>query len=304
MAPGASCTALVRFAPTGVGPRLAQPSVPAGGTTDVAQLVGTAPAGVTGLEATGLDHPGNTVVQDFPDGPQQWQTSGGPSGFGFAANKVYDNLFPGISIRVTVPTGVTPEVGVYSTTDFDRTDAWGLRVFAGGNDCAGEYRGLVDIKQLTLDASGTPLAADIAFTQYCADESDSRVTGEFLWREPTAEPVLASAALDAGTKLLSGERLISKTRALTLQPDGNLVLRNAAGTALWHTHTAGTGAHNSLVLQTDGNLVLYSAAGKALWTTHTAKTGDRHYLVLQADGNLVLRTVKAKAIWSAGTTGP
>jgi len=57
---------------------------------------------------------------------------------------------------------------------------------------------------------------------------------------------------------------------LVLQGDGNLVLYDANGTALWNTgtHGRGTGPYK-LALQDDHNLVLY-AAGGPIWSSGTA----------------------------------
>ena len=66
----------------------------------------------------------------------------------------------------------------------------------------------------------------------------------------------ACVRLHAFTFASTGERLI--------QQEGNLVVYNAGGTAIWHN---GTGGHPGafLTLQDDGNLVVYDASGKALW---------------------------------------
>jgi hypothetical protein len=56
-----------------------------------------------------------------------------------------------------------------------------------------------------------------------------------------------------------------------LQTDGNLVLRNRAGTALWSTGTGGKG-RSDLVMQDDGNLVLYlQSTGAATWSSKGGK---------------------------------
>ena len=55
-----------------------------------------------------------------------------------------------------------------------------------------------------------------------------------------------------------------------MQADGNLVLY-AAGTPMWSSHTD----HNpgaQLTVQTDGNVVIYDVHGKALWHTGTQRT--------------------------------
>jgi hypothetical protein len=63
------------------------------------------------------------------------------------------------------------------------------------------------------------------------------------------------------------------------------------------------GAH--LTNQHDGNLVLYDSAGKAIWTSATCGRGDS-VLTLQNDGNLALypATTPTKASWSTGTRQP
>lgn len=85
---------------------------------------------------------------------------------------------------------------------------------------------------------------------------------------------------------------------LTMQADGNLVLRDGAGKALWASATQGhPGAY--AVLKHDGNLVVYPPVGAALWSTKTYKdTGARLYL--KKDGNLVLDK-GSTAVWSTNT---
>jgi len=119
--------------------------------------------------------------------------------------------------------------------------------------------------------------------------------------------VLWATATDGVTKLTSGQRLIagqSRTSpkgayTLQLQPDGNLVLRNAANTVVWRSNTSGhPGA--STRMQTDGNLVVYDAAGKSVWSTKTYGK-DATYLLVQDDGTAVLYTAAKKAVWSTKT---
>ena len=71
-------------------------------------------------------------------------------------------------------------------------------------------------------------------------------------------------------ELLPLQRLETADRnhKLVVQPDGNLVLYNGSGQALWHTGTFGKGPAK-LVVQPDGNLVLYNGSGQALWHTNT-----------------------------------
>ncbi len=85
-----------------------------------------------------------------------------------------------------------------------------------------------------------------------------------------------------------------------LQGDGNLVLRNAAGKAIWASATNGKGGVR-FVLQGDGNLVLYTSARKPVWASGTVGSGAS-YLIVQSDGNLVMYTASGKAVWSTGTS--
>ena len=49
-----------------------------------------------------------------------------------------------------------------------------------------------------------------------------------------------------------------------MQLDGNLVIYDGQGLAVWATSTAGN-SNARLILQDDGNVVLYSAANQPLW---------------------------------------
>jgi hypothetical protein len=63
-------------------------------------------------------------------------------------------------------------------------------------------------------------------------------------------------------------RNVANGQILWMQDDGNLVLRNAAGDALWASNTSGhPGAY--LALQNDGNVVIYDAGNSPLWATNT-----------------------------------
>ncbi|NUS00003.1 MAG: PKD domain-containing protein, partial [Kribbellaceae bacterium] len=83
---------------------------------------------------------------------------------------------------------------------------------------------------------------------------------------------------------------------LVWQTDGNLVIYDKSGKALWASNTPGhPGA--TLVPQIDGNLVIYASqpsispsgvvSGSVLWATNTMAAGSWH-LVVRADGNVVI----------------
>lgn len=88
--------------------------------------------------------------------------------------------------------------------------------------------------------------------------------------------------------------------ALTMQPDGNLVLRSTSqGRALWSAGTGGSGATH-VDMQNDGNLVIYRPDGQPVWSSGSAGTAGSH-LEVQNDGNLVIYPPSGPAIWSTGT---
>ena len=76
------------------------------------------------------------------------------------------------------------------------------------------------------------------------------------------------ATLFPGQSLLPGQTLQSDNRlyTLTLQPDGNVVLRDSESKPLWRTNTGGGLIHpRDFIMQTDGDLVLYDTSGQQGW---------------------------------------
>ena len=109
---------------------------------------------------------------------------------------------------------------------------------------------------------------------------------------------------------------------LTMQTDGNLVLRGTNGVAYWWTGSSGAG--NRLVIQDDGNFVVRRSNGSAAWSSgttrillaagETATTGRRflwsytyfdpvYVTTVQPDGNVVARGPDNRAIWTTNTAG-
>ncbi len=109
---------------------------------------------------------------------------------------------------------------------------------------------------------------------------------------------------------------------VTMQNDGNLVMKTASGEIVWSSQTgiiidppATLNANEKLlpaeqlfsvtdqyrlVLQKDGNLVIYNHNNIATWSTHTSGNSPAD-LAMQSDGNLVLYNTAGKAIWSSNT---
>ena len=120
------------------------------------------------------------------------------------------------------------------------------------------------------------------------------------------------ATLFPGQSLLPGQTLQSDygVYTLTMQSDGNVVLRNNESTPLWRTGTGG-GQFNprDFIMQTDGNLVLYDTSGQARWNSKT-QGNPGAFLNVQADGNLVVYRAGSTgqtangALWASGTNVP
>jgi murein DD-endopeptidase MepM/ murein hydrolase activator NlpD len=84
----------------------------------------------------------------------------------------------------------------------------------------------------------------------------------------------------------------------TFQRDGNVVLYNPQGKAVWATGTNGTNA-DKFVVQADGNVVLYDR-GKPIWATNTSGNSGT-YFAIQGDGNLVVYSSDGKPLYDSAT---
>lgn len=82
------------------------------------------------------------------------------------------------------------------------------------------------------------------------------------------------------------------------QTDGNLVMRNPEGQAIWATGTNDTDA-DRFVVQTDGNVVLYEGS-EAIWATDT-NGNPGAYFAIQGDGNLVVYSSDDDPLFESGT---
>ncbi len=122
-----------------------------------------------------------------------------------------------------------------------------------------------------------------------------------------------------GVRWRSGTEKVDPNARLTLQPDNNLVLRTASQAVRWASNTAGT-SPGYLQLGDDGNLVLFNGSGKAVWQSgsitalNSTSTGlpsgaalispdGTNQLVMQRDGNLVVYK-GATQVWSSNTNHP
>ena len=120
------------------------------------------------------------------------------------------------------------------------------------------------------------------------------------------------ATLFPGQSLLPGQSLQSDNGlyALTMQSDGNVVLRNSQSAPLWRTGTGGGQFDpRDFIMQNDGNLVLYDTSGQPHWASKT-QGNPGAFLNMQDDGNLVVYRAGSasqtadNALWNAGTSVP
>lgn len=105
--------------------------------------------------------------------------------------------------------------------------------------------------------------------------------------------------LNAGDRVRAGGHIAAGGGQLLVQDDGNMVIYNPTGGAVWSTKTVGSGA-NQLIMQADGNLVLYDKNMKPRWATAT-NGHPGAYALFQDDGNLVVYGPGGDALWSSRT---
>jgi aqualysin 1 len=113
--------------------------------------------------------------------------------------------------------------------------------------------------------------------------------------------------LSPGETLYPNQSVISGDGRFELkyQGDGNLVLyRVRDGAPLWAINCWPTcrniGGAGVAIMQTDGNFVVYNSAGAAVWASGTGGNPGA-FLRVQSDGNVVVYSGSGRALWSTGT---
>lgn len=120
---------------------------------------------------------------------------------------------------------------------------------------------------------------------------------------PTPTTAAPPDVLPTNGVLSAGQTLVSSNGqyVFAVQSDGNVVLYNAAGTALWASGTVGNvGA--ALAMQGDGNLVLY-VGSRPIWASNTGgRPAGNYYFAIQTDGNGVIYGPSGP-VWATQTDG-
>lgn len=111
--------------------------------------------------------------------------------------------------------------------------------------------------------------------------------------------------------LYPGSELVSPSGeyTFTFQQDSNLVLYRNQGDgnreAIWDsgTYQSDPSPNAQALLQRDGNFVIYDGNGQALWASETfGYGGSQPYIVVQDDGNVVFYDAEMEgAFWNTGT---
>lgn len=104
--------------------------------------------------------------------------------------------------------------------------------------------------------------------------------------------------IHAPRDIYPGRTVRTNRIALTMQADGDLVLRDRSNKIIWSSGTHGRGVYAAF--QTDGNLVLYTAGRKVVWA---AGSSGHHNstLVLQPNYNMVIIAHDGHHVWATGT---
>lgn len=118
---------------------------------------------------------------------------------------------------------------------------------------------------------------------------------------PPQVPTDGCGVLQPGQQLDVNVGVTSCDGRFTLiqQGDGNLVLYQAGGFALWSSRTDGTPGRVA-IMQGDGNFVVYTPEGTPVWNAGTFGH-DGAFLRVQDDGNVVISG--GGALWATGTSG-
>ncbi|WFB88497.1 MULTISPECIES: hypothetical protein [Streptomyces] len=110
---------------------------------------------------------------------------------------------------------------------------------------------------------------------------------------PVERIVAATFVLNPGQPVSSGGT------SLSMEADGNLVVRDDTGVVRWAANTAGLGHH--AVFQADGNLVVVAEDGRAVWSSGTAGNLGAS-LVVQTSGRVLIRSAGGATMWSVGVS--
>lgn len=96
----------------------------------------------------------------------------------------------------------------------------------------------------------------------------------------------SSNSWKVGTYLM-GDKISNNGFTAVIQSDGNLVIYNSKGAAVWASGTSGN-PNAKLAVQSDGNIVIYRSNGSVAWASNVFNFRDSNYtrLFIDSDGKL------------------
>ncbi|MFI5753523.1 hypothetical protein ACIBBE_49065 [Streptomyces sp. NPDC051644] len=113
-------------------------------------------------------------------------------------------------------------------------------------------------------------------------------------------PERADVVITGTHVIWAGQPVYAGGATLSMEPDGNFVIRDSTGVVRWTAKTATMG--DRAVFQDDGNLVVVAADGRAVWSSGTAGNPGA-LLLVQETGRVLIRSAGGAALWSAGAFG-
>lgn len=149
-----------------------------------------------------------------------------------------------------------------------------------------------------LDQNSAPAALD----DYVAEKPSSSPSREKPKKAEPPKPVAAAPAPPAPAPQPSktAEKPKPKPKPKP-SPKPNWSTETVFATSVLEVNQAWTTNRIRMVMQTDGNLVVYNEHGKAIWASMTF--GRNHRAIFQHDGNLVIHNGEDRPIWGAGSYG-
>lgn len=284
LAPGASCSFTVQFAPKHSGPSNATLSVTVGGIAQTVPLTGSAFLGTSGIRSAGKDivDRGATTVVTQANTAMSIQRAVG--GWLFLAAAL-DGSGSVLQVRVTSTSGRPPAMGTHKTVVTGQGS--GDTIVDTVHSSACDTTGTESVKQFTLDpVTGLPATVDMSWTQYCTTNAPQ--TGSLQWqaRSDVTPPATPTALRLSGNPAQSAMWTPSTSRDTT-----KTIARLVEGTA------AGATVQSGIPLAVSGNKT----------TIPSVPTGERYTIfVFTVDfaGNVSTPTTAAFGTAPVTVTAP
>ena len=233
LAPGATCTFKVGFAPKAAGPVSAVVNMRVGTATKTVPLTGSAYLGTTGITSSGKDIVDNGTTTKVTGADTAMTVGSGAGGWTFNADDL-DGSGNVLGVFVEGPGDGPIPVGVRKTSISGQGDGYSLRATVRSMTC--DTTGTETVKQFTLDpATGLPDTVNLSFTQYCIDKNAQ--TGTLQWQ--ARSDVTAPASPTAVSVSATSPRKVT-WKASTSKDAKSVVARLVQGNGAGATPQSGT----------------------------------------------------------------